>query len=130
MADGFLSSLRSRAEDARDDAERYGRRASGSLRDAGDRLRDVGGSLRDRGEDARGELSRLWGHLEDLVDRRLAPAASDAARSARHYARDGREAAYDMADQLRDVTRSRPLLAIGVAVAATWAISTMLRSRR
>jgi len=123
MVDGFLSSLRSRADDVRDDAERYGRRASSNLRDAGDRLRD-------RGDDARGELSRLWGQLEDLVERRLSPAANDVARSARHYARDGREAAYDMADQLRDVTRSRPLLAIGVAVAATWVISTMLRSRR
>ncbi len=123
MADGFLSSLLSRADDVRDDAERYGRRASSNLRDAGSRLRD-------RGDDARGEISRLWGQLEDLIERRLAPAAGDFARSARHYARDGRETAYDVADQLRDVTRSRPLLAIGVAVAATWAISTMLRSRR
>ncbi|MBL6081029.1 hypothetical protein JMJ56_23735 [Belnapia sp. T18] len=130
MVDGFLSSLRSRADDARDDAERYGRRASSSLRGTGERLRDVGGSLRDRGDDARGELSRLWGQLEDLVERRLGPAASDVANRAGYYARDGRDAAYDVADQLREVTRSRPLLAIGVAVAATWAISAMLRSRR
>ena len=123
MADGFLSSLRSRADDVRDDAERYGRRASSSLRGTGERLRD-------RGDDARGELSRLWGQLEDLVERRLGPAANDVANRAGYYARDGREAAYDMADQLREVTRSRPLLAIGVAVAATWAISAMLRSRR
>jgi hypothetical protein len=123
MAHGILSNLRSRADDVREDAERYGRRASSNLR-------DVGGSLRDRGDDARGELSRLWGQLEDLVERRLGPAANDVARSAGGYARDGREAAYDVADQLREVTRSRPLLAIGVAVAATWVISTMLRSRR
>ncbi|WP_043340530.1 hypothetical protein [Belnapia moabensis] len=123
MANGFLSSLRSRADDVRDDAERYGRRASSSLRDTGERLRD-------RGDDARGELSRLWGQLEDLVERRLGPAANDVASRASYYARDGRDAAYDVADQLREVTRSRPLLAIGVAVAATWAISAMLRSRR
>ncbi|SDB37778.1 hypothetical protein [Belnapia rosea] len=123
MADGFLSSLLSRADDVREGAERYGRRASGNLRDAGD-------TLRDRGGDARGELSRLWGQLEDLVERRLSPAAHDAARYAGSYARDGRETALDVAQQLRDVTRSRPLLAIGIAVAATWAISSMLRSRR
>jgi len=120
---GYLSSLRDRAADVPHNAEDYGRRA--------------GRQLRDRGDDARGELSRLWGELEDLVERRIAPAASDAAgqargyvRSAGGYAREGRDMAYDMAEQLRDVTRSRPLVAIGVAVAATWLISSMLRSRR
>ena len=34
--------------------------------------------LRDRGDDARSELSRLWSQLEDLVERRLGPAASEA----------------------------------------------------
>jgi hypothetical protein len=123
MADGYLSSLRSGARDARDTAEDYGRRAAGSLRDSGDRLRD-------RGEDARGELSRLWADLEDLVERRIGPAASEAGRSAGRYAQQGREVALDYAEQLRDVTRSRPLVAIGIAVAATWFISSMLRSKR
>lgn len=123
MADGFLSSLRSGARDARDSAEDYGRRAGSRLRDAGDQLRD-------RGDDARSELSRLWSQLEDLVERRIRPAASDAADYAGGYARQGREVAYDVADQIRDVTRSRPLLAIGVAVAATWLIASMLRSSR
>ena len=113
MADGYFSNLRSRAEDvrdsagkygrdARDSAEKYGRRASSSLRDAGE-------TIRDRGDDARGELAK---------------------RYAGSYARDGRDAALDMASQLRDATRSRPLMAIGIAVAATWVISTMLRSSK
>lgn len=134
MANGYFSSLRSRADDARDTAEQYGRdardtaetygrRASGSLRDAGE-------TVRDRGNDARGELSRLWSDLEDMVDRRISPVAHDAARYASSYARDGRDAALDMASQLRDVTRSKPLVAIGIAVAATWIISSMLRSKR
>ena len=130
MADGYFSNLRSRAEDVRDSAEHYGRRASGSLRDTGERLRDTRDSLRERGEDARGELSRLWGQLEDLVERRISPAAHDAARYAGGYARDGRDVAMDMASHLRDATRSRPLMAIGIAVAATWLISGMLRSKR
>ncbi|RYJ04028.1 MAG: hypothetical protein EON47_01920 [Acetobacteraceae bacterium] len=134
MADGYFSNLRSRAEDvrdsagkygrdARDSAEKYGRRASSSLRDAGE-------TIRDRGDDARGELAKLWNDLEDLVERRISPAAQDAARYAGSYARDGRDAALDMASQLRDATRSRPLMAIGIAVAATWVISTMLRSSK
>jgi ElaB/YqjD/DUF883 family membrane-anchored ribosome-binding protein len=123
MADGYLSSLRSGAREARDTAEDYGRRAGSGLRDTGDRLRE-------RGDDARGELSRLWSQLEDLVERRIGPAASEAGRSASRYAREGRDVAIDYAEQLRDVTRSRPLVAIGVAVAATWLITSMLRSRR
>jgi ElaB/YqjD/DUF883 family membrane-anchored ribosome-binding protein len=123
MADGYFSSLRHRAEDVRDSAESYGRRASGSLRDTGERLRDRGG-------DARTELSRLWSQLEDLVERRISPAAQDAARYAGGYAREGRDVAMDMASHLRDATRSRPLMAIGIAVAATWLISGMLRSKR
>ena len=123
MADSYFSSLRSGARDARDSAEDYGRRARGSLRDTGERLRD-------KGEDARGELSRLWSDLEDLVEKRLGPAASEAGRSASRYAYQGRDMAIDYAEQLRDVTRSRPLVAIGVAVAATWLITSMLRSGR
>ena len=116
MADGYLSNLLSRAEDARDSADKYRRTASSTLRD--------------RGSDARSELSRLWGELEDLVERRLSPAAQDAARQAGSYAREGRDVALDMASQLRDVARHRPLMAIGVAVAATWLVTTMLRSKR
>ena len=123
MADGFLSGLRSRAEDlraraedARDNAEDNGRRA--------------GSRLRDRGDDTRAELGRLWSQLEDLVERRVGPVASEVADRAGSYARGGREMAYDLTDQLRDVTRSRPLLAIGVAVAATWVIASVLRSGR
>ena len=123
MADGYLSSLRSGARDARDSAEDYSRRAAGSLRDTGERLRD-------KGEDARGELSRLWADLEDLVEKRLGPAASEAGRSASRYAYQGRDMAMDYAEQLRDVTRSRPLVAIGVAVAVTWLVTSMLRSGR
>ena len=120
MADGFLSSLARRVEDARDRAEDYGR--------------DTAGRLRDRGGDARGELRRLWSQLEDLVERNLGSAPSEAARSAGRYAgdyaRDGRDMAYDLADQVRSVTRARPLLAIGVAVAATLVVTSLLSGGR
>jgi ElaB/YqjD/DUF883 family membrane-anchored ribosome-binding protein len=118
MADGFLSGLARRAYDARDTAEDYGR-------DAGRRLRETSG-------DTRGELRRLWSQMEDLVERNLGSSPSEAARAAggqvREYARDGREMAYDVADQIRSVTRERPLVAIGIAVAATLIITSLLSS--
>lgn len=116
MADGFLSGLARRLDDARDRAEEYGH-------DTADRLRD-------RGKDARGELRRLWSQLEDLVERNLGTTTSEAARSARHYARDGRDMAYDLADQLRSATRSRPLVAIGIAVVATVIVTSLLSGGR
>jgi hypothetical protein len=120
MADGFLSGLARRVIDVRDTAEEYGR--------------DTAGRLRHRGDDARGELRRLWSQLEDLVERNLGATPSDAAqsaaRSARHYAQDGRDLAYDLADQVRAATRARPLLAIGIAVAATVIVTSLLSGGR
>lgn len=116
MADGFLSGLGRRAEGARDQAEDYGRRAAGTLRE--------------QGGDARGELRRLWSQLEDLVENRVAPAASGAVRAAGSYAEDGREMALDVAEQVRSAARARPLVAIGIAVVATWLVASMLGSRR
>ena len=118
MADGFLSGLARRAYDALDTAEDYGR-------DAGRRLREGGG-------DARGEPRRLWSQMEDLVERNLGASPSEAARTAggyaREYAQDGRELAYDLADQLRSAARARPLVAIGIAVAATLVITSLLNT--
>jgi ElaB/YqjD/DUF883 family membrane-anchored ribosome-binding protein len=118
MADGFLSGLARRAYDARDTAEDYGR-------DAGRRLREGGG-------DARGELRRLWSQMGDIVERNLGSSPREAVRAAgdtaRDYARDGREMAYDVADQIRTATRERPLVAIGIAVAATLIITSLLSS--
>ncbi len=120
MADGFLSSLTRRAYEARDTADDYGR-------DAGRRLRESGG-------DARSELRRLWSQMEDLVERNLGTSPSEAARTAgsyaRDYAQDGRELAYDVADQIRSAARARPLVAIGIAVAATLVITSLLSSSK
>ena len=120
MAGGFLSTLTRGAYDAREAAEDYGR--------------DAGRRAREGASDARGELRRLWGQMEDLVERNLGSSPSEAARTAssyaRDYARDGREMAYDVADQVRSVTRERPLVAIGIAVAATLIITSLLSSKR
>ena len=124
MADGFLSGLTRRAYEARD-----------AIRDTADDYgRDAGRRLREGGDDARGELRRLWSQMEDVVERNLGSSPREAARTVSGYARDyadeGRELAYDLAHQIRDATRSRPLVAIGIAVAATFVITSLLSSSR
>ena len=128
MADGFLSGLTRRAYEARDAirdaADDYGRDYG---RDAGRRLRETSG-------DARSELRRLWSQMEDLVERNLGASPTEAVRTAgsyaRDYAQDGRELAYDVADQIRSAARARPLVAIGIAVAATFVITSLLSSSK
>lgn len=120
MADGFLSGLARRAYEARDTAEDYGR-------DAGRRVRESSG-------DARGELRRLWSQMEDLVERNLGSSPREAARTvgsyARDYAEDGRDLAYDVADQIHSAARARPFVAIGIAVVATFVITSLLSSSK
>lgn len=146
MADGFLSGLVRRAGDWRDEAAE---RAEPRLRKGYRRARHEGG-------DALDELRRLWSQIEEVVERRVAPAAgrgarrageaaSDYARSAGEavsdyagragrlaadYGPQARDAALHAADYLRGAARARPLLAIGIAVAATWVVAGMLRSDR
>jgi ElaB/YqjD/DUF883 family membrane-anchored ribosome-binding protein len=86
--------------------------------------------LRGRGEDARAELAKLWSQIEDLVEHRLRPAAREARRDAWDRMDDGRDMALDAAGRLRDATRAHPLLTIGIAVAATWMATELLRRRR
>lgn len=101
--------------------DRVGRRAEQYGRVAAERAGE-------HGDDARGELRRLWSRMEDIVERR-APTTSEAADYAGRYAREGREVAYDAADRLSSATRAQPLLVLGIAVAATWIIASLLRRR-
>jgi hypothetical protein len=136
---GWISALARRAEDWREEAEETGRdRGRRWARDAGEARDEAwrrGGEalsdLRRHGSDTRSELRRLWSQLEDLMEREVAPRASSYARTARGVAGEGRERVEEAADYLRDATRARPLLAIGIAVAATWlAVSLIGRGRR
>lgn len=146
MADGFLSGLARRASEWREDAED---RSEPYRREGWRRARRGGG-------DAMGELRRLWSRIEELVEDRLSSSTSDRARragetaadyarsagdTASHYARrarrlardygpQAREAAEYAATYLRDAARARPLVAIGIAIAATWLVASMLQSDR
>jgi hypothetical protein len=133
MADGFLSGLARRVYDARDAVEEYGRDAGRRARDTAEEYGEYGRRrAREGGSDARGELRRLWSQMEDIVERNLGSSPREAARAvggyARDYAEEGRDLAYDVADQIRAATRSRPLVAIGIAVAATFVITSLLSS--
>jgi ElaB/YqjD/DUF883 family membrane-anchored ribosome-binding protein len=90
-------------------------------------LRD--GASGHRADDARAELARLWSRIEDIVDRRLRPVAHDAARDARDYLDDGRDVALDAAWRVREAARAHPMMAIGIAVAATWLVTSLMRRR-
>ena len=112
---GFLSELTRRSGTARDVAEDIGRRVT-------DELRHRGG----RAEDTRAELARLWRQVEDLVENRATPAGAPQGRAAPRDWRGGPGPPPDTAERLRDAARARPLLAIGIAVAATLAITSLI----
>lgn len=87
--------------------------------------------------DARAELARLWSRIEDIVEHRLDPAAREVSRDARAALRStraqiehGRDAALDATGRLRDATRAHPLMALGIAAAAAWAVASLMRARR
>jgi ElaB/YqjD/DUF883 family membrane-anchored ribosome-binding protein len=87
--------------------------------------------------DTRAELARLWSRIEDIVEHRLDSATQEVSRDARAALRGtraqiehGRDAALDAAGQLRDATRAHPLVALGIAAAAAWAVASLIRARR
>ncbi len=111
---GFFADLARRSRTPRDVAEDIGRRVSDEMHG------------RRTASDTQTELARLWRRIEALVEDRAGPATSRIARSASEYAGEGRDLAHDAADWVRDVTRARPLLAIGITVAATLAVASLL----
>ncbi len=90
----------------------------------------VAEEVQSRGRDASSELASLWSRIEELFNRNVTPTARDMADRAEPYWREGRDYAVDAAGRLRDAARARPLLAVGIAVAATWLVTTMLQGRR
>lgn len=116
MAFEGSASLRRIARQLRDATEEHGRAAATEIRE--------------RGGDTREELARLRSAVEDLLEDRIRPAARDASRHAAHYAREGRAVAIDARDRLRSATSTYPLMALGIAVATTWVVASLLTRRR
>jgi ElaB/YqjD/DUF883 family membrane-anchored ribosome-binding protein len=107
-----LHQLRHRAEHFTDAAEQTGRHAASRASDYAD--------------SASSRLGELWGEIEALVGRRH-PSLRERARS---YSHDAGDFASGLSDQLVAVTRQRPLVAIGVAVTATWLVAMLVSSSR
>jgi hypothetical protein len=101
------------------------RDARGSAESSGHRAAERAG----RGSRRAGrELSRIWTQVEDLFERNVGEPARDTARRAEPYWRDTRHHARARARQLRGATQNHPVLAIGVAVAGTLLITSLLSS--
>jgi ElaB/YqjD/DUF883 family membrane-anchored ribosome-binding protein len=107
-----LRHLRDRAEHFTDAVEETGRHAASRASDYADT--------------ASSRLGDLWSEIEALVSRQQPKVGA----RARGYAHDAGDYAADLSDQLRSMTRNRPLVAIGVAVAATWLVTSLIRSSR
>lgn len=103
------------------------RQRAGDYADAAqDNGREVAGRAGRYADQASSRLGELWSEIEALVQQR-GPEVADRARG---YASDAGDVASDLSDQLAAMTRQRPLVAIGIAVAATWLVSSLLRSSR
>jgi ElaB/YqjD/DUF883 family membrane-anchored ribosome-binding protein len=77
-------------------------------------------------DDAQDELARLRGQVERLMQERVTPALADAADQVSDYANRARDAIEDQAETLSETVRERPLLAVGIAVAAGYLIGRLM----
>ena len=102
----------SAANDLSTDARRLGDQASASA----DRVADT----------AQDELARLRVQVERLMEERVTPALAGAADQVSDYANRARETIEDQAESFAETVRERPLLAIGVAVAAGYLVGRLM----
>jgi ElaB/YqjD/DUF883 family membrane-anchored ribosome-binding protein len=107
-----LRQLRTQVEDFGETAQDTGRRAAGAASGYANH--------------ASTRLGELWSEIEALVSHR----GPDMRERARGYAHDAGDFASDLTDQVIAATRHRPLAAIGIAVAATWLVTTLLHAPR
>jgi ElaB/YqjD/DUF883 family membrane-anchored ribosome-binding protein len=76
--------------------------------------------------DAQEELARLRGQVERLMQERVTPALAGAADQVSDYASRARETIEDQAETLSETVRERPLLAVGIAVAAGYLVGRLM----
>jgi ElaB/YqjD/DUF883 family membrane-anchored ribosome-binding protein len=110
------SSSSSSSGSAANDFSRDARRLADQAAASGSRVAD----------DAQDELARLRGQVERLMQERVTPALADAADQVSDYANRARDAIEDQAETLSETVRERPLLAVGIAVAAGYLIGRLM----
>ena len=78
------------------------------------------------GDDAKEELAKLRAQVERLMQERVTPALAGAADQVSDYANRARETIEDQAETFAESVRERPLLAVGIAVAAGYLIGRLM----
>ena len=104
-------------------AEGKADKAAGALRNAAGGAKD---SARDLADDAQGELARLRGEVDRLTREKITPALADAAGTAEDYARRAQDAFAEQSERLSEVVRERPLLAVGLGLAAGYLVGRLM----
>ena len=102
----------SAANDFSKDARKLGDQASASATRVADNAQD--------------ELARLRVQVERLMEERVTPALAGAADQVSDYANRARETIEDQAETIAETVRERPLLAVGIAVAAGYLVGRLM----
>ena len=77
--------------------------------------------------DAKAEISRLRGQVQNLISDRVSPALSNAADTMSDYAGQARDMASDQADMLSDQVKESPLAAIMIAAGIGYLLGRITR---
>lgn len=113
---GALGDTKLQAEGKADKAAGTVQNAVGSAKDA----------ARDLGDDVQGELARLRGQVSRLMDESVTPALAGAAGAAEDYARQAKDVVVEQSEKATAVIQERPLLAIGLGMAAGYLIGRLM----
>lgn len=80
------------------------------------------GTARDLADDAQGELARLRGGVERLMGECVTPALSSTVGAAKDHAQRAKDAIVEQSERLSDAVEGRPLLAVGLGLAAGYRV--------
>ncbi len=113
---GALGDTKLQAEGKADKAAGTVQNAFGGAKDA---ARDLGG-------DAQGQLARLRDQVGRLMGEKVTPALAGAAGAAEDYARQARDTVAQQSERASEIVKERPLLAVGVGLAAGYLIGRLM----
>ena len=113
---GALGDTKLQAEGKADKAAGTVQNAFGGAKDA---ARDLGG-------DVQGELARLRDQVARLMEEKVTPALAGAAGAAEDYARQARDTVVEQSERASNLVKERPLLAMGVGLAAGYLIGRLM----
>ena len=104
-------------------AEGKADKAAGTVQNAFGGAKD---SARDLGDGVGGELARLRDQVSRLMDENVTPALAGAAGAAEDYARQAKDAVVEQSEKASAMIQERPLLAVGLGLAAGYLIGRLM----